>query len=629
MRRLTVIVVVVLVLAIAGAIALRFGGGGSGPGPGPTTTPGPGGVVQVVQWSNGHLMRPGLMKEMADQFNKANYRTQSGKRIEVKVYNHGSAEQADDLLSRVTRGIPTERDFPDPTVVTPSSADWLVRVNYGAGRTIVDTAGSKSIASALIGIVTYRDMAEVLGWPDKPIGYADIIALRNDPQGWAAYPGAKAEWGQKPLMAFTDPITSTTGRSVLFSLYANAAHKSPEQLTLSDVSNPQVVASVKQFQTLIDHYMIGTIPLNTKVYQGPRYGNFFIMPEDNLIHLYEGTEQALIDGVQVQAPPITEDMVMIYPKEGTMIRNNIAGVVKASWVTDEQVEGANRWIDYMREDEQQRAFMRFGFRPVTDLPVTDSASKILGSYGLEVAPKPQVQVPERIDPAVAAAIEKSWQDVKRSGIVTFVVDISGSMSGTKLDQAKQGMTQALDGMAQNNQVGLLTFSENINTQVAVGPLTANRFAVTTAMDKAKAQGSTGLYDAIKMGIQMSDSAAGDPDAIRAVVVLTDGQANRGQTELDDLIEMMSTKEKPITAFRGFEGDGTGVEEGGRQVDKKEIIGTGLAINTSHPIQVFFIGIGQDADMQIGRMLAQATGAEFQGVTDKDLASVLAQFSKYF
>ena len=629
MRRLTIVVVAVLVLVIAGAITLRVGGRGPGPGPGPSTTPPPGGVVEVVQWSNGHLMRPGLMKEMAAQFNQGNYRTQSGKRIEVKVYNHGSAEQADDLLSRVTRGMPTERDFPNPTVVTPSSADWLVRVNFGAGRTVVDTAGSRSIASALIGIVTYRDMAQVLGWPGKPIGYADIIALRDDPKGWASYPNAKAEWGQKPLMAFTDPITSTTGRSVLFSLYANAAHKSPEQLTMADVSNPQVVASVKQFQTLIDHYMIGTIPLNTKVYQGPRYGHFFIMPEDNLIHLYEGTEQALIDGVQVQAPPISEDMVMIYPKEGTMIRNNIAGIVKASWVSDEQVEGANRWIDFMREDAQQRAFMKFGFRPVTDLPVTDSASKIQGSYGLEVAPRSQVQVPERIDPAVAAAIEKSWQDVKRPGIVTFVVDTSGSMSGAKIEQAKQGMTRALDGMAQNNQVGFVTFSESIYAQVPVGPLVANRFTITNALETSKAQGSTALYDAIKLAINMSDTASGDPAAIRAVVVLTDGQANRGETRLDNLITMMTSKEIDIKQFRGFEGDVSGEEVGGRMVAKKEIIGTGMALKTQHQVQVFFIGIGQDADMEIGRMLAQATGAEFQGATEKDLAQVLAEFSKYF
>ncbi len=628
MKKLTSAAILAVILAVVGGIALRMGG--SGGEPVALQLAGRAGeTVEVVHWSNGHLMRPGLMQDMAIKFNEAGHRTQSGKRIEVNVFNHGSAEQAEDLASRVTQGIPIRRDVPDPTVVTPSSADWLVRVNHAAGRTVVDTGGSRSIASALIGIVTYRDMAEALGWPDKEIGYADIIALRNDSQGWASHPGAKTEWGQRPLVAFTDPTTSSTGRSVLFSLYAIAAGKAPEQLALADVTDPQVVSYVKQFQNLIDHYMIGTIPLNTKVYQGPRYGHFFLMPEDNLIHLYEGTERAFIDGVNVQAPPIAQPMVMIYPKEGSMVRNNIAGIVQAPWVTGEQVEAAERWIGFLLQDEQQRAFMGAGFRPGTKLSLTDAASKIAGKYGLDAAPRTQIQTPERIDPAVAAAIEKSWQDVKRPGIVTFVVDVSGSMSGNKLEQAKQGMTRALDGMAQNNQVGFLTFSETITTQIPVAPLATNRFAITSAVGHAKAQGSTALYDAIKAGIEMSDSASGDADAIRAVVVLTDGQANQGRMKLDDLILMTSRSEVAVPRFGGFQGESVGLEEGGRQIDKQDIIGTGLAVTVNHPIQVFFIGIGQDADMEIGRMLAQATSAEFQGATEKDLAQVLGEFSKYF
>ncbi|OGO36979.1 MAG: hypothetical protein A2147_10650 [Chloroflexi bacterium RBG_16_57_8] len=93
--------------------------------------------------------------------------------------------------------------------------------------------------------------------------------------------------------------------------------------------------------------------------------------------------------------------------------------------------------------------------------------------------------------------------------------------------------------------------------------------------------------------------------------------------------MISRNEIPITQFRGFDGDGTAAEEGGRQVAKQDIIGTGLAMATTHPVQVFFIGIGEDADMEVGRMLAQATGAEFQGVAEKDLAQLLEEFSKYF
>ena len=55
----------------------------------------------------------------------------------------------------------------------------------------------------------------------------------------------------------------------------------------------------------------------------------------------------------------------------------------------------------------------------------------------------------------------------------------------------------------------------------------------------------------------------------------------------------------------------------------------MALASRHPIQIFFIGIGGDADLDVGRMLAGATGAEFQGVTEEDLASVLEEFSKYF
>jgi Ca-activated chloride channel homolog len=625
-KRITFVVMGVLAAAACLAIALRVvpRGGDSAA----QVIAGKTGTIEVVHWVNGHLMRPGLVNDMAATFNKENHRAASGQRIRVLVYNHGSAEQAEDLLSRLTRGVPTQREAPNPTICTPSSADWLIDVNSGAGRTVIDLENARSITHTYIGIVTYRAMAEALGWPDKPVGYADIIALRNDSRGWSALPGARAEWGQKPLVAFTDPRTSTTGRSVLFSLYAIAAGKTPEQLTEADVADPDVIAYVKSFQTMIDHYMTGTIPLNTKVYQGPRYGHFFIMPEDNLISLYQGTETALIDGISVKAPPISEPMVMIYPKEGSMVRNNIAGMVQAPWVNTEQTEAAVRWVDYLLEDEQQRAFLADGFRPATGLPVSEPGSKINGKFGLEADPTTALLSPERIDPKVAAAIEQAWDEVKRPGIVTFVLDASGSMSGTKLQQAKQGMVRALDVMARNNQVGLITFSTSLQDRVGVAPLATNRFAIASAVERQSAGGSTALYDAVKDAIKMSDAAPGGPDAIRAVVVLTDGQANAGSTRLDDVIRMTSRKETGIREFRGYESDAVATDANGIRIDKRDVIGTGLAQETEHAVQVFFIGIG-DADMEIGRMLAQASGAEFQGVTEKDLASILAEFSKYF
>ena len=620
MKPLTSVLVLIVVVALLGGVRAQF-----------TDEADTGEVVTVVHWSTGHLLRDGsglhLLRQMADDFHKMDPRTADGRRIRVQLFYVGGADQAPDLASRVTTGIPRDNRLPDPTLVTPSASHWLVNVNYAAGREVIDLHDtlSRSLARSYVGIVTYRDMAECLGWPAKAIGYADIIALRNDPRGWSAYSCAKAEWGEKPLFAFTDPQTSDTGRAVLLTLYAMAAGKEAQDLTEEDIRRPEVVESVRGFQRLVDHYMISTIPLNTKVYQGPRYGHFFIMPEDNLIHLVDGTESAIIDGVEVEAPPITRPMVMIYPKEGSLLRENCACAVKADWVSPEEAEATEQWVRFLREDRQQAYFMAAGFRPGTNLTVGEPIS---GRNGLDPSVPAKTLYAERVPPKLAHQIDESWGEVKRPGILTVVLDTSGSMEGEKLMQAKKGMIEALDIMAQNNRVGFLSFASGIGSRVDVGPLSQTKFRIASTVDQLKANGGTHLYDAILEGIRMSDTAEGDPDAIRGVLVLTDGMANVGSATLDNFVRMASRNEVPVATFRGLENDTAGQDLNGRVVAKKDITGTSLALSTTHKIQVFFIGVG-DADLDIGRILAQATGAEYRGATLKELAQALSGYTKYF
>ncbi len=51
-----------------------------------------------------------------------------------------------------------------------------------------------------------KPMAEALGWPDKALGWSDILALATDPAGWAAY--GHPEWGPFRL-GKTNPNFST------------------------------------------------------------------------------------------------------------------------------------------------------------------------------------------------------------------------------------------------------------------------------------------------------------------------------------------------------------------------------------------------------------------------------------
>jgi hypothetical protein len=427
-------------------------------------------------------------------------------------------------------------------------------------------------------------MAECLGWPDVEIGYADIIALRENADGWSSYDCAKPEWGNIPLLAYTDPTNSSTGRSVLLSLYAIAANKAPEDLTVEDVNDEAVVEYVKSFQRLVDHYLIGTRVLNSKVHRGPRWGHFFLMPEDNLINLKDGSSTYYYRGVPRPAPAFDTPMVMIYPKEGSMPRNNCACIVEEPWVSDAQREGAEQWIDYLREDEQQRALMAYGFRPASDIDLTDPASKITAAYGLDPNMPLKIVNPALIDADVASSIDGSWGSVKRPGVVTFVVDSSTSMEGEgRLAAVHSGLNRAINIMADKNQVGLVSFSSEVERRVEVAPLeTDQRFAIADSLDGMRAVGGTALYQAIRAGGEMSDSAPGDPDAIRSIIVITDGKATGGDTRLDDLVEMITTEEFPVTEWSGFD-DSMPTVAGAIGALPAEVIGASLKLETEYPV----------------------------------------------
>lgn len=80
--------------------------------------------VVVVHWANSHMARLNLLPRFAAEFTAAGHRTSAGRLIEVRVQGYGSAETADDLVSRALRGVPLDPNVADPTIVTPSADHW-------------------------------------------------------------------------------------------------------------------------------------------------------------------------------------------------------------------------------------------------------------------------------------------------------------------------------------------------------------------------------------------------------------------------------------------------------------------------------------------------------------------------
>ena len=71
-----------------------------------------------------------------------------------------------------------------------------------------------------------------------------------------------------------------------------------------------------------------------------------------------------------------------------------------------------------------------------------------------------------------------------------------------------------------------------------------------------------------------------------------------------------------------------IADNGERISIEDVVGEELRMPHDNDVQVFFVGFGE-ADINIGRILAQATGAEYQGSTEQDLAAVIEELSGYF
>jgi len=252
-------------------------------------------TIVVNHWANGHMMDAPLLPGFAATFNAAGNRTASGRVIEVRPYLANSSVIAGGLIGRVdstlkapvceATGCVPPWGLPAPTIVTPAADHWFYDINHVARQTLVQTADASSLAQAWIGIVTLWDMADCLGWPRKQVGFADIVALRLGQLSWDCQ-NPRPEWGT-PRLVFTNPKSSTTGRSVLSTLLTIPYPRVPEEMRPEDVSRPSVTEYIRTFQGAVDHYEPDTLMMN-KYIQGNQVGNFFFIAEDNLVKLYLG-----------------------------------------------------------------------------------------------------------------------------------------------------------------------------------------------------------------------------------------------------------------------------------------------------------------------------------------------------
>jgi len=117
--------------------------------------------------------------------------------------------------------------------------------------------------------------------------------------------------------------------------------------------------------------------------------------------------------------------------------------------------------------------------------------------------------------------------------VTFVLDTSGSMSGDKLDKAKEALRFCLEHLGRDDLFNVIRFSSGVEA-LSEAPLRASSANVQQAKDFVaglRALGGTAISDALAAALDQPEEE-GVPHII---VFLTDGMPTVGQTDTDRIL----------------------------------------------------------------------------------------------
>jgi Ca-activated chloride channel homolog len=529
MSRGTRKIAIVCVLALAVGCKKKSdpeptGGGGRTAGsaePGPA--PAPSRPPIELEISYGSEKKTWLEAQIA-AFNARGVTIADGSPIRVTGRSLGSGEAMQEIMTGARR----------PHVFSPASGAYVELLNQAwqsqPGHTKPIAPKGEPLVLSPIVIAMWRPMAEALGWPAKPLGWAQILEVSRNPKGWAGY--GRPEWGQFKL-GHTHPEYSNSGLlAVLAAAYAGA--DKTRGLTIADLGAKPLAALVGAVEDSIVHYGKSTGFFADKMFErGPSYLSAAILYENLVIESYGRSP----------APPLP--VVAIYPTEGTFWSDHPYAVLDADWVTPAHREAAASFLAALQAEDAQRAALALGFRPAD--PKLAIGAPIDAAHGVD--PKQPQTLLEVPDGKTLEQLVALWRTVKKTSDVVLVFDKSGSMQGEPLTQAKAGAKAFIAALDPRDRVTIVFFDSEVYPPI--GPLAAGagRAELEQRIDGIVADGGTALYDAIDAARTAIAAASKSSKRIHALVVLTDGK-DEGSTKmtLDALRTALGAEQSRINLF---------------------------------------------------------------------------------
>lgn len=198
-------------------------------------------------------------------------------------------------------------------------------------------------------------------------------------------------------------------------------------------------------------------------------------------------------------------------------------------------ETLQKFIEYCKNSNSQTMATNNGFNALTDYKYS--------GYNFKAN--------DIID---AQTIWKKEKNGSSDLTAVFVADISGSMEGSPLLKLKASLNRASTFVDENTNVGLVTFSDNVNIALPIAKFdNTQKSYFLNSVKSMRASGGTAMFDAIIVAEHMLiEQQQKNPNTRLMMFVLTDGENNRGY-EFEDIEEISKGLRIPIYTI-GYNAD---------------------------------------------------------------------------
>lgn len=405
----------------------------------------------------------------------------------------------------------------------PAALAWFSHAKYLSllPETAKRIVAQERIMLSPVVLGVKQRLAQAWGWEDDPnVTWRDIAE--------------KAASGELRY-AMTNPAASNTGFTALMGVAAAFAG-SADALDAGDIDQP----------ALVRFFSGQALTAGSSGFLADAY----VREQDSLdgIINYESVLLSLD-----RSSTLHEPLDLIYPREGIVTADYPLLLLDRG-----QRDAYDKVVAWLRTPAAQQRIMDTTLRrpAIPDIAPSDAFPDDL-----------LVELPFPGNLEVIDALLYAYLDqIRRPASAVFVLDVSGSMAGGRLQQ----LQSALDGLTGTDpsltgrfarfrareQVTLITFNGGIVDERAftiddTDPDGASMQDIRGFVDGLAADGGTGIYSALQRAYDVVQAAvSADPDRLYSVVLMTDGENNEG-ISIDDLLADLAARPEAVQQVRTF------------------------------------------------------------------------------